>query len=114
MTWTASRGRTFRPAMPHTRRESQRDSSRAMKPGEWKICPHCPAWMSHFSAQYGQRQITARSRRGRTRLAHQLAKNTVAHEAKLLADGKSRADVYTKLLPGYLAAKDRTVRHAMR
>jgi len=24
---------------------------------------------------------------------------------KLLADGKSRADVYTKLLPGYLAAK---------
>jgi HK97 family phage portal protein len=39
------------------------------------------------------------------RLAHQLAKNTVAHELKLLADGKSRADVYTKLLPGYLAAK---------
>ncbi len=42
---------------------------------------------------------------GATRLAHQLAKNAVAHEAKLLADGKSRADVYTKLLPGYLAAK---------
>ncbi len=39
------------------------------------------------------------------RLAHQLAKNAVAHECKLLADGKSRADVYTKLLPGYLAAK---------
>lgn len=39
------------------------------------------------------------------RLAHQLAKNTVAHESKLLADGKSRADVYTKLLPGYLTAK---------
>jgi HK97 family phage portal protein len=39
------------------------------------------------------------------RLAHQLAKNTVAHELKLLADGKSRTDVYTKLLPGYLAAK---------
>jgi HK97 family phage portal protein len=39
------------------------------------------------------------------RLAHQLAKNTVGHEMKLLADGKSRADVYTKLLPGYLAAK---------
>jgi hypothetical protein len=39
------------------------------------------------------------------RLAHQLAKNAVAHESKLLADGKSRADVYTKLLPGYLAAK---------
>lgn len=39
------------------------------------------------------------------RLAHQLARNTVAHERKLLADGKSRADVYTKLLPGYLAAK---------
>jgi HK97 family phage portal protein len=42
---------------------------------------------------------------GAQRLAHQLAKNTVAHEMKLLADGKSRADVYTKLLPGYLAAK---------
>lgn len=39
------------------------------------------------------------------RLAHQLAKNTVAHEMKLLADGKSRADVYAKLLPGYLTAK---------
>jgi len=39
------------------------------------------------------------------RLAHQLAKNAVAHEMKLLADGKARADVYTKLLPGYLAAK---------
>lgn len=40
------------------------------------------------------------------RLAHQLAKNAVQHETKLLlADGKSRADVYTKLLPGYLAAK---------
>jgi HK97 family phage portal protein len=40
-----------------------------------------------------------------SRLAHQLATNSVAHEAKLLADGKSRADVYTKLLPGYLIAK---------
>lgn len=39
------------------------------------------------------------------RLARQLAKNTVAHEVKLLADGKSRADVYTKLLPGYLSTK---------
>lgn len=39
------------------------------------------------------------------RLANQLAKNTVAHEMKLLADGKSRADVYGKLLPGYLANK---------
>ncbi len=39
------------------------------------------------------------------RLAHQLAKNAVAHETKLLADGKSRVDVYTKLLPGYLSAK---------
>lgn len=39
------------------------------------------------------------------RLALQLAKNAVAHESKLLADGKTRADVYTKLLPGYLAAK---------
>lgn len=39
------------------------------------------------------------------RLAHQLAKNCVQHETKLLADGKSRADVYAKLLPGFLAAK---------
>jgi HK97 family phage portal protein len=39
------------------------------------------------------------------RLAMQLAKNVTAHETKLLADGKSRADVYTKLLPGYLVAK---------
>jgi HK97 family phage portal protein len=38
-------------------------------------------------------------------LARQLAKNAVAHETKLLADGKSRVDVYTKLLPGYLTAK---------
>jgi len=39
------------------------------------------------------------------RIAQQLAKNCVAHERKLLADGKSPADVYGKLLPGYLAAK---------
>ncbi len=39
------------------------------------------------------------------RLAHQLATNCVAHEQKLLADGKSLADVYTRLLPGYLTAK---------
>ena len=39
------------------------------------------------------------------RLAYQLAKNTVAHEMKLLADGKSRAAVYGQLLPGYLTAK---------
>lgn len=39
------------------------------------------------------------------RLAHQLSKNTVAHEMKLLADGKSRAAVYGQLLPGYLTAK---------
>jgi HK97 family phage portal protein len=39
------------------------------------------------------------------RLAQQLARNAVAHESKLLADGKSAADVYMKLLPGYLTAK---------
>lgn len=39
------------------------------------------------------------------RLAHQLSKNTVAHEMKLLADGKSRATVYGQLLHGYLSAK---------
>ena len=40
-----------------------------------------------------------------TALAGQLARNCVAHETKLLADGKSRADVYAKLLPGYLRDK---------
>jgi hypothetical protein len=39
------------------------------------------------------------------RLARQLAKNTVAHEEKLLADGKPASDVYGKLLPGYLRSK---------
>ncbi len=38
-------------------------------------------------------------------LARQLAKNVIGHETKLLADGKSRADVYGRLLPGYLATK---------
>jgi HK97 family phage portal protein len=38
-------------------------------------------------------------------LAQQLAKNCVAHEEKLLADGKPAQDVYTKLLPGYLRDK---------
>lgn len=38
------------------------------------------------------------------RFARQLAKNAVAHEMKLLADGKSRADVYAKL-SSYLAVK---------
>lgn len=38
-------------------------------------------------------------------LALQLAKNCVAHEEKLLADGKAPADVYGKLLPGYLRDK---------
>jgi HK97 family phage portal protein len=39
------------------------------------------------------------------RLAQQLARNAFAHEQKLLADGKTAADVYGKLLPGYLASK---------
>jgi HK97 family phage portal protein len=39
------------------------------------------------------------------RLARQLAKNAVAHEEKLLADGKPPSDVYTKFLPGYLRDK---------
>lgn len=39
------------------------------------------------------------------RLALQLAKNTVAHEMKLLADGKSRVTVYGQLLPCFLTAK---------
>jgi HK97 family phage portal protein len=39
------------------------------------------------------------------RLARQLATNCVAHEQRLLSDGKERADVYTRLLPPFLAAK---------
>ena len=39
------------------------------------------------------------------RLARQLARNCVTHEQKLLSDGKSAADVYGRLLPGYLAGK---------
>ena len=39
------------------------------------------------------------------RLARQLATNVVGHETKLLADGKTPADVYGKLLPGYLRDK---------
>jgi hypothetical protein len=39
------------------------------------------------------------------RIARQLALNCVAHEAKLLADGKPAEDVYAKLLPGYLRDK---------
>jgi HK97 family phage portal protein len=38
-------------------------------------------------------------------LAQRLAANCAAHEQKLLADGKSRVDVYTKTLPGYLCTK---------
>jgi HK97 family phage portal protein len=38
-------------------------------------------------------------------LALQLAKNAFAHESKLLADGKAPADIYGKLLPGYLPSK---------
>ncbi len=39
------------------------------------------------------------------RLAHQLAANCVAHEQRLLADGKTTQDVYGRLLPAYLAGK---------
>jgi hypothetical protein len=38
-------------------------------------------------------------------LARQLAQNCVAHEDKLLSDGKAAADVYGKLLPAYLRDK---------
>jgi HK97 family phage portal protein len=38
-------------------------------------------------------------------LARQLAKNCVAHEERLLADGKSTQDVYGKMLPAYLRDK---------
>ena len=39
------------------------------------------------------------------RAAQQLARNCVAHEEKLLADGKPAQDVYAKLLPAYLRDK---------
>lgn len=38
-------------------------------------------------------------------LAQRLAVNCVAHEEKLLADGKPASDVYAKLLPAYLGTK---------
>jgi len=53
----------------------------------------------------GSGQIPPAQGAGATRIAQQLAKNCVSHEQKLLADGKSPADVYGRLLPGYLAAK---------
>lgn len=39
------------------------------------------------------------------RLAHQLAANCVAHEQKLLADGKEPSEIYERLLPTFLVAK---------
>jgi HK97 family phage portal protein len=42
---------------------------------------------------------------GAQRIAQQLARNCAAHEQKLLSDGKTAEDVYTKLLPGYLRDK---------
>lgn len=53
----------------------------------------------------GSGQISPAQGAGAKRLAVQLATNVVAHEQKLLADGKSAQDVYTKLLPGYLRDK---------
>lgn len=53
----------------------------------------------------GSGQISPAQGAGANRIAKQLARNCVAHEAKLLGDGKSAEDVYTKLLPGYLRDK---------
>ena len=50
-------------------------------------------------------QLNMGSGNAATAIATQLAKNCVAHEEKLLADGKAASDVYTKLLPGYLRDK---------
>lgn len=60
--------------------------------------------LSPLNMAPGDGQISPAQGAG-ARLAHQLAKNCVQHESKLIADGKSRADVYTKLLPGFLTNK---------
>jgi HK97 family phage portal protein len=61
--------------------------------------------LSPLNMAPGDGALPPASGAGATRLAGQLAKNAVAHEQKLIADGKSRADVYTKLLPGYIRDK---------
>ena len=61
--------------------------------------------LSPLNMAAGDGQIPPASGAGATRLAHQLAKNCAAHEAKLLADGKTAQDVYGRLLPAYLAGK---------
>ncbi len=60
--------------------------------------------LSPLNMAAGDGQIPPASGAG-ARLARQLAKNTVVHEEKLLADGKPASDVYGKLLPGYLRDK---------
>ena len=61
--------------------------------------------LSPLNMAPGDGALPPASGAGATRLAHQLAKNCAAHEAKLLADGKAAQDVYGRLLPAYLAGK---------
>jgi HK97 family phage portal protein len=68
------------------------------------VLPGLDEPLSPLNMASGNGQIPPASGAG-ARLAHQLAKNAVAHEEKLLADGKPASDVYTKLLPGYLRDK---------
>jgi hypothetical protein len=58
------------------------------------------------SGQDPQEQTPASPQTFRTAeaMAHSLAANVAAYEARLLADGKTRTDVYAKL-PGYIATK---------
>jgi hypothetical protein len=60
--------------------------------------------LSPLNMAPGDGQISPAQGAG-ARVANQLARNCVVHEEKLLADGKAAADVYTKLLPGYLRDK---------
>jgi HK97 family phage portal protein len=68
------------------------------------VLPGLDEPLSPLNMASGNGQIPPAQGAG-ARLAHQLAKNAVAHEEKLLADGKPASDVYGKLLPGYLRDK---------
>ncbi|MGA8271734.1 MAG: phage portal protein [Candidatus Sulfotelmatobacter sp.] len=80
-----------------------RNEARAME--NLPTLPGLDTPLSPLNMAPGDGALPPASGAGATRLAHQLAKNVVGHEAKLLADGKSPADVYGKLLPGYIRDK---------
>ena len=101
MTWTRSRGRTCKRATRPMPAASMRAFSPATKPAMENLptLPGLDTPLSPVNMAAGDGQISPAQGAGAKRLAHQLATNAVGHERKLLADGKSPADVYGKLLP---------------